>query len=101
MNFAYENQQIKIKLNKIYLYNPFIIYIKVKEVEKTKQRFFDKMFLTLCEHALGKHFSLLSYSIAGWLEHVLFLIFIFSNSGWNTLKYCLSSIWLCIRTLIL
>ena len=25
MNYAYENQQIKIKLNKIYLYNPFII----------------------------------------------------------------------------
>ena len=44
MNFAYENQQIKIKLNKIYWYNPFIIYIKVKDVEKTQQRFFDKMF---------------------------------------------------------
>ena len=25
MNYANENQQIKIKLNKIYLYNPFII----------------------------------------------------------------------------
>ena len=25
MNYAYENQQIKIKLNKIYLHNPFII----------------------------------------------------------------------------
>ena len=42
-------------------------------MEKTTQRFSDKMFVTLCERALGKHFSLLNYSIAGWLEHLLFI----------------------------
>ena len=73
MNYACENQQIKIKLNKIFWDNPFIIEIKVKDVEKTTQRFSDKMFVTLCECALGKHFSLLNYSIAGWLEHLLFI----------------------------
>ena len=64
-------------------------------MEKTRQRFSDKMFLTLCQHALGKHFSLLNYSIAGWLEH--FSLLNYSIAGWlehfSLLNYSIAS-WL-------